>query len=109
MFRAYRTNRPARSWVKLAVAPRVDRGAFAADLDGIRKIAPKPILNNHLPPDPGHLMEWFLGSLAAAPGAHPFVGPNQAALDQMLKQMAYFNSSKTTWTFCSSLTGVGVA
>jgi hypothetical protein len=67
---------------------KVDRNAFAAELDGIRKIAPTLILSNHLPPAPGHLMERFLGSLAAAPGAHPFVGPNQAALDQMLKQMA---------------------
>jgi hypothetical protein len=33
-------------------------------------------------------MERFLGSLTAAPGAHPFVGPNQAAFEQMLKQMA---------------------
>jgi hypothetical protein len=67
---------------------KVDRAAFAADLDGLRQIAPKLILSNHLPPAPGHLMERFLGSLAAAPGAQPFVGPNQAALDEMLKQMA---------------------
>ncbi len=67
---------------------KVDRGAFAAELDGLRAIAPTLILSNHLPPAPGHLMERFLGSLTAAPGAHPFVGPNQAALDQMLKQMA---------------------
>lgn len=33
-------------------------------------------------------MERFLGSLTASPGANPFVGPNQAALEQMLKQMA---------------------
>lgn len=66
---------------------KVDKGAFAAELNDIRAIAPKLILSNHLPPAPGHLMERFLGSLAAAPGAHPFVGPNQAALDQMLKQM----------------------
>jgi flavorubredoxin len=67
---------------------KVDRGAFAAELDGIRQIAPRLILSNHLPAAPGHLLERFLGSLSAAPGAHPFVGPNQAALGQMLKQMA---------------------
>lgn len=67
---------------------KVDQGAFGAELDGIRKIAPKLILSNHLPPAPGRLLDQLLGSLAAAPGAHPFVGPNQAALDQMLKQMA---------------------
>ena len=67
---------------------KVDRAAFASELDGVRKIAPTLILSNHLPPAPGHLMERFLGSLSAAPGAHPFVGPNQAAFEQMLQQMA---------------------
>ena len=67
---------------------KVDKNAFAAELDGIRKVAPKLILSNHLPPAPGHLMERFLTSLGAAPGAHPFVGPNQAAFEQMLQQMA---------------------
>ena len=67
---------------------KVDKDAFASELDGLRKMAPKLILSNHLPPAPGHLMERFLASLAAAPGAHPFVGPNQAAFEQMLKQMA---------------------
>ena len=66
----------------------MDKEAFAAELDGIRMIAPKLILSNHLPPAPGHLLERCLGALAAAPGARPFVGPNQVALDQMLKQMA---------------------
>jgi hypothetical protein len=66
---------------------KVDRDAFAADLDRIRKISPRLILSNHLPPAPGYLLDRFLGSLAAAPGAHPFVGPNQAAFEQMLKQM----------------------
>ncbi len=65
----------------------VNKEAFASELDGIRKIAPKMVLSNHLPPAPGHLMERFLGSLAAAPGAHPFVGPNQAAFERMVKQM----------------------
>jgi hypothetical protein len=67
---------------------KVDKDAFGRELDGIRKIAPRLILSNHLPPAPGHLMERYLGSLTAAPGAHPFVGPNQAAFEQMLKQMA---------------------
>jgi len=67
---------------------KVDGRAFAVELDAIRSIAPKLILSNHLPPAPGHFMDRFLGSLTAAPGAHPFVGPNQAALELMLKQMA---------------------
>jgi len=67
---------------------KVDRGAFGAELETMRRLAPKTILCNHLPPAPGRLMEWFLGSLAAVPGAHPFVGPNQAAFESMLRQMA---------------------
>lgn len=67
---------------------KVDEDAFARDLDRLRKIAPRLILSNHLPPAPGNLMERFLGSLTAAPGSHPFVGPNQAVFEQMLKQMA---------------------
>jgi len=67
---------------------KVDKRAFAVELEAIRSIAPKLILSNHLPPAPGHLMDRFLGALSAAPGAHPFTGPNQAALEQMLKQMA---------------------
>jgi flavorubredoxin len=66
---------------------KVDRATFASELDDIRRIAPTLILSNHLPPAPGDLMERFLGSLSAAPGAHPFVGPNQAAFEEMLKQM----------------------
>jgi hypothetical protein len=67
---------------------KVNKDLFAGELDEFRRIAPKLILSNHLPPAPGHMMERFLGSLAAAPGAHPFVGPNQAAFEQMLQQMA---------------------
>jgi flavorubredoxin len=67
--------------------PKVDRGAFAKELDGIRKMAPKMVLSSHLPLAPGHMMDRLLASLAAAPGAQPFVGPNQAALEQMLKKM----------------------
>jgi hypothetical protein len=67
---------------------KVDKHVFAGELDAIRAIAPSLILSNHQPPAPGHLMDRFLGSLTAAPGAHPFVGPSQAALEQMLKQMA---------------------
>jgi hypothetical protein len=64
---------------------KVDRGALAGELEGIRSMAPKMVLSSHLPPAPGHMTERLLASLAAAPGAQPFVGPNQAALEQMLK------------------------
>jgi len=66
---------------------KVDRSAFAGELEGIRRMAPKMILSSHLPPAPGRMMDRLLASLAAAPGARPFVGPNQAALEQMLKGM----------------------
>ncbi len=66
---------------------KVDRGAFARELDSIRKMAPKMILSSHLPAAPGTMIERVLASLAAAPEAQPFVGPDQAALEQMLKQM----------------------
>jgi flavorubredoxin len=66
---------------------KVDRGVFAKDLDGIRRMEPKMILSSHLPPAPGQMTERLLASLAAAPSAQPFVGPNQAALEQMLKKM----------------------
>lgn len=66
---------------------KVDRVALAGELDGIRKMAPKMVLSSHLPVAPGRMIERMLSSLAAAPGAKPFVGPNQAALEQMLKGM----------------------
>lgn len=66
---------------------KVDRTAFAGELDGIRKMDPKLILSSHLPAAPGRMTERLLASLATACDAQPFVGPNQAALEQMLAQM----------------------
>ena len=66
---------------------KVDGGTFAKELDGIRKMEPKMILSSHLPAAPGDMTERLLASLAAAPTAQPFVGPDQAALEQMLKEM----------------------
>ena len=66
---------------------KVDRGALARELDSIRRMAPKAILSSHLPAAPGEMIERLLASLSAAPEAQPFVGPDQAALEQMLKQM----------------------
>ena len=68
---------------------KVDRGVFAKELDGIRKMAPKMVLSSHLPPAPGHMTERLLASLAAVSTAQPFVGPNQVALEQMLKKMTH--------------------
>jgi flavorubredoxin len=66
---------------------KVDRSAFARELDVIRRMAPKMVLSSHLPAAPGNMTERLLASLEAAPAARPFVGPDQAALEQMLKQM----------------------
>jgi len=66
---------------------KVDRGVFAGELEAVRKMAPKMVLSSHLPPAPGQMIDKLLASLEAAPGARPFVGPNQAALEQMLQAM----------------------
>jgi flavorubredoxin len=62
-------------------------GALARELDGIRKMEPKMVLSSHLPAARGDMIERLLASLAAASTAQPFVGPNQGALEQMLKNM----------------------
>jgi hypothetical protein len=41
------------------------------------------ILSTHLPPAAGYTDE-FLDMLAQAPGADPFVGPDQHALEELL-------------------------
>ncbi|HWS46700.1 MAG TPA: MBL fold metallo-hydrolase [Acidimicrobiia bacterium] len=66
---------------------KVDRAAFAKQLDDIAKLEPTMILSSHLPAAPGHMTQRMLSSLAAAPTAPRFVGPDQAALEQMLAQM----------------------
>jgi flavorubredoxin len=66
---------------------KVDRGVFARELDSIRAMAPRMVLSSHLPAAPGRMIDRLLASLASAPEAGPFVGPDQAALEQMLKQM----------------------
>lgn len=65
---------------------KVDASKFAAELDGIRQMAPKRILSSHLPPAEG-MTDRLLKSLAATPDATPFVGPDQVALEAMLAQM----------------------
>jgi flavorubredoxin len=67
---------------------KVDRDTFAQELDGIRAMEAKMILSSHLPPASGDMIERVLDSLAEAPAAQPFVGPDQAGLEQLLAQMA---------------------
>lgn len=66
----------------------VDPEILARDLERTRRIEPSLILSSHLPPAPGALLERCLGSIAAVPAAEPFVGPDQAALEQLLAAMA---------------------
>jgi flavorubredoxin len=62
----------------------VKESSFAKALDGIRDLAPEFILSSHLPP--AHDMaEELLQYLALAPSAEPFVGPDQQALEAMLR------------------------
>ncbi len=63
---------------------KVDRGVFASELDHIRALEPTMILSSHLPAARGSSIERLLDALAAVPDAPPFVGPDQAALEQML-------------------------
>jgi flavorubredoxin len=62
----------------------VDRAAFGSELGRIRRLEPTMILSSHLPAARGSLTERLLDALAAVPDAPPFVGPDQAALEQML-------------------------
>ena len=66
---------------------KVDGAAFAKELDGIRAMEPSMVLSSHLPAAAGAMTDQLLASLAAAPTSHPFTGPDQQALEQMLAQM----------------------
>jgi len=67
---------------------KADRSKLGAELDAIRQAAPSMILSSHLPAAPAALVDRMLAALAAAPDAQPFVGPDQAAFEKMLQQMA---------------------
>jgi flavorubredoxin len=62
----------------------VDRAAFATELDRIRALEPAMVLSSHLPAAQGSTLDRLLGALAAVPDAPAFVGPDQAALEQIL-------------------------
>jgi hypothetical protein len=61
----------------------VDQARFIDTLATLRAVDPAMILSTHLPPAVGQTSE-FLDMLAAAPATNPFVGPDQAALEQIL-------------------------
>jgi flavorubredoxin len=62
----------------------VDRAVFGQRLNRVREMAPKLVLSSHLPLASG-MTEELVQYLAAAPDAEPFVGPDQPALEAMLK------------------------
>jgi flavorubredoxin len=66
---------------------KVDQGMLAKELKAIRSLEPAMILSSHLPAAAGSMTDRLLASLADAPAAQPFVGPDQAALEGMLKAM----------------------
>jgi flavorubredoxin len=61
----------------------VDRDRFLTSMQPLRQADPETILSTHLPPATGRTAELF-DMVAAAPGLEPFVGPDQAALEQLL-------------------------
>jgi hypothetical protein len=61
----------------------VDQGKFERSLDPLRAMKPSAVFSTHLPPAVGCLDE-FLDTLRLAPGADPFTGPDQRALEEML-------------------------
>lgn len=61
----------------------IDRTLFGKALHSIRDLSPSVILSSHLPAARG-MTDQLLRTLAAAPEAKPFVGPDQEALQQML-------------------------
>jgi hypothetical protein len=65
----------------------VDGPAFAGQLDAVRALEPTMVLSSHLPAAPGRLVDRLLATLASVPGSPAFVGPDQAALEQMLAGM----------------------
>jgi flavorubredoxin len=62
----------------------IDPALLDKQLNAIREMEPAMVLSAHLPPAPGSMTEQLLGSLAAAPNADRFAGPDQAALEQMM-------------------------
>lgn len=66
---------------------KVDRGKFSENLESIRKMDPRLILSGHLPPASG-MTPSLLETMAQTPDAAPYVGPDQAALDQILAQLS---------------------
>lgn len=61
----------------------VEQGAFEASVQALRALEPAQVLSSHAPPAPG-MLETLIADLSAARSAAPFVGPDQAAMIQMM-------------------------
>ena len=59
---------------------------FAGELAALHQMAPELILSSHLPPA-RRLIEPMLGTLARLPDAPHFVGPDQAAMEEMMAEL----------------------
>jgi len=66
---------------------KADTAALATELKAIEAMQPSMVLSSHLPAASGSMTGRLLKTLAEVPGAEPFVGPDQAGLEAMLKQM----------------------
>jgi hypothetical protein len=64
----------------------VDRTAFRASLQPLRELDPSVVLSSHLPPAHAATGQ-LLNTLANAPDADAFVGPDQAALETLLAEL----------------------
>ena len=62
----------------------VDAAALASQLDVVRAMEPAVVLSSHLPPASGAMVDRMVSTIAGVPGAEPFVGPDQAAMEQMM-------------------------
>ena len=63
----------------------VDPAKYAASFTPLRDFGPSAILSTHLPPITGD-SGTPLATLLDAPQAAPFTGPDQAALEAMLRE-----------------------
>jgi hypothetical protein len=64
----------------------VDRAKFAASFGPLRDFGPSAIFSTHLPPVTSEISALF-AALLDAPQASPFTGPDQAALEAMLREL----------------------
>jgi flavorubredoxin len=64
-----------------------DAALFEKRFDTIRSLAPKTLLSTHLPPAHG-ITDALVTTLIGARKVPPFVGPNQIAFEQLLRQAA---------------------